>query len=127
MLSFSLLTSLSFSQVGVVVGMVIFGLVADRLGRRLGSITTNVLMLLGAIFLTAASPAPFPDGNRQQCDQFFWWIAVSYFVFGVGVGGEYPLSASIASERTMTSSDWIPTNCRRVPLEELHREARPSA
>ena len=102
MLSFSLLTSLSFSQVGVVVGMVIFGLVADRLGRRLGSITTNVLMLLGAIFLTAASPAPFPDGNRQQCDQFFWWIAVSYFVFGVGVGGEYPLSASIASERTMT-------------------------
>lgn len=89
------------SLVGVVVGMVIFGLLADRMGRRLGSITTNVLMLLGAIFLAAASPAPFPEGNERDCNTFFWWIAVSYFVFGVGVGGEYPLSASIASERTM--------------------------
>jgi len=89
------------SLLGIVVGMIAFGFAADTLGRRLGSIITNVLMLVSAIFLTAASPAPFPAGDDKACNQFFNWIFGAYFCFGVGVGGEYPLSASIASERTM--------------------------
>lgn len=91
------------SLAGIVAGMILFGFFADKLGRRLGSILTNSTMLLGAIFLTAASPAPFEMGDSAACEQFFWWIFASYFVFGIGVGGEYPLSASIASERTMKS------------------------
>ena len=97
------ITKLS-SLLGIVVGMIVFGLFADKMGRRLGSITTNIFMLIGAIFLTAASPAPFADGDQQACEQFFWWIFGAYFVFGVGVGGEYPLSASIASERTLKAN-----------------------
>jgi MFS family permease len=92
------------SLVGIIVGMLFFGFFADKMGRRVGSIATNVLMLAGAIMLTAASPAPFPDGDNQACHQFFWWIFGSYFCFGIGVGGEYPLSASIASERSIELS-----------------------
>ena len=44
------------SLVGIIVGMIFFSCVADSLGRRLGSCLTNVLMLVGAIMLTAASP-----------------------------------------------------------------------
>ena len=55
------------SLVGIIVGMLFFGFFADKMGRRVGSIATNVLMLAGAIMLTAASPAPFPDGDNQAC------------------------------------------------------------
>ena len=91
------------SLVGIIVGMIFFSCVADSLGRRLGSCLTNVLMLVGAIMLTAASPAPFEDGDTRACHQFFWWIFGSYLLFGIGVGGEYPLSASIASERSLAT------------------------
>ena len=89
------------SIAGLPAGMIIFGLLADVLGRRLGSICTITCTLLGAIFLTAASPAPFADGDYAACNQFFWWIFGAYFLFGIGVGGEYPLSASISSENSV--------------------------
>ena len=40
---------------GIIVGMIGFGLMADCLGRRLGSRLTVSLMLIGSILLTAAS------------------------------------------------------------------------
>lgn len=89
------------SIAGLPAVMIIFGLLADVLGRRLGSICTITCTLLGAIFLTAASPAPFADGDYAACNQFFWWIFGAYFLFGIGVGGEYPLSASISSENSV--------------------------
>lgn len=53
--SSSLLDSVSYSQIaGIIVGMVGLGFFADRVGRRVGSITTALIMLIGGILLTAS-------------------------------------------------------------------------
>ncbi|KAL7546307.1 hypothetical protein ACHAWF_009639 [Thalassiosira exigua] len=85
---------------GVMGGMVALGALANRIGRRRGSISTAALMAAGAACLTCASF--FLAGNP---DVLFPCMAGSLFLFGVGVGGEYPLSASSASERAMAKGE----------------------
>ena len=80
------------------VGMVTLGILANTIGRRKGSIITASLMALGATCLTMASMILSSDPSV-----LFPAMSLSLFVFGVGVGGEYPLSASSASERAMAT------------------------
>ncbi|GKY94574.1 hypothetical protein MPSEU_000423000 [Mayamaea pseudoterrestris] len=95
--SINLIQSLTYSVIiGVMCGMVGFGLLANRIGRRIGSIATASLMATGAIGLTLVSMLLVSHPKQLvQC------MVILLFVFGIGVGGEYPLSASSASERTM--------------------------
>jgi len=77
---------------GIICGMVGFGLMADCLGRRLGSRMTVSLMLLGSIMVTVA----FGVNIAGQ----FAMFNVGMFIFALGVGGEYPMAASSSSERS---------------------------
>eukprot|EP00891_Asterochloris_glomerata_P003210 jgi/Astpho2/3210/Aster-05736 len=77
--------------VGIILGMVTLGFIGDRIGRKWGSVTTASLMLLGAILLVSTS-SPSEKG-------FVIFFIVSQFVFGYGVGGEYPMAAGSATER----------------------------
>jgi len=89
--------SMTYSVIlGVMVGMVALGALANDIGRRLGSIITASLMALGAVCLTLSSVF-----LSDAPSALFPVMSLSLFVFGVGVGGEYPLSASSASERAM--------------------------
>jgi MFS family permease len=92
-----ILTPLTYSVViGVISGMLLLGFLANKMGRRRGSICTASLMCFGAAGLTA-SACLFTDNPVllfQMCSFFF-------AIFGVGVGGEYPLAAASASERSM--------------------------
>lgn len=76
--------------VGAVLGQLGFGIVADKVGRRLGFILTLALVITGSI----ASSLSFKAGpmNVLQC------LMIWRFILGVGVGGEYPLSATISAE-----------------------------
>lgn len=97
---------------GVITGMLVFGYLANRIGRRIGSIATASIMASGAVGLTIVS--------MTLCDQparLFQWLSVLLFVFGLGVGGEYPLSASLASEKSMV-------NLRKRQLEEQQRRQK---
>jgi MFS family permease len=92
-----LVHSLSYSVVmGVITGMLVVGSAANIIGRRNGSIATAVLMSGGATGLSLASVLAT---NHPQT--LLRWMSLFLFIFGVGVGGEYPLSASSASERAM--------------------------
>lgn len=99
-----LVHSLTYSVVlGVILGMVLLGYLANRIGRRSGSLLTASLMSGGAIAMAMVSILIFWTENGPQADRmvarWFRFLSVALFVFGVGVGGEYPLSASSASEK----------------------------
>ncbi|CAK0783592.1 hypothetical protein CVIRNUC_006791 [Coccomyxa viridis] len=71
--------------------MLSVGFIADRIGRKRGSIMTASIMFVGAVLLTA-SDAPTING-------LFLMFVIVQAIYGVGVGGEYPVASSSASER----------------------------
>ena len=93
----TLLNSLTYSVViGIIIGMVSIGILANKIGRRNGSITTATFMTMGSIGLALTSFLYNNDGEIMSHH-----LVTSLFLFGIGVGGEYPLSSSSASEKAM--------------------------
>ncbi|KAL0940211.1 major facilitator superfamily transporter [Colletotrichum truncatum] len=78
--------------IGMIVGMVLFGIVVDQLGRKTGAVATTVLLVIG-ITLSAASNGNSPTG-------MFWMLIIARGIAGVGAGGEYPVSGAGAAEAT---------------------------
>jgi len=75
---------------GAVIGQLFFGVFADFVGRRRIFIITLVLITVGALGSAASVDTPAFSVYQQ--------LAIWRFILGVGVGGEYPLSAAITSE-----------------------------
>lgn len=75
---------------GIIGGMLVLGLLADWIGRKWGSRLTSLIMVIGGIILSCAT------GDAQT---FLVVFLIGLFVFGFGVGGEYPLASSSAAER----------------------------
>lgn len=65
-------------------GALIFGRIADVMGRKTVYVTVAAIMIVGAI-LSAVAPN-------------FIWLVVARFVLGLGIGGDYPVSAVLMSE-----------------------------
>jgi len=88
---------------GIILGMILIGPSAQVIGRRYGSILTATLMTVGAIGLTCTAlwVSMVMDGDVSEST--VWSLTTSLFIFGIGVGGEYPLAASSASEKDMTA------------------------
>ena len=78
---------------GAIAGQLSFGFVGDALGRARGLQLTMALSILGALASAFAVPLS-PDAPSSV----FYFLAITRFVLGIGVGGVYPLSATIASE-----------------------------
>ena len=96
----ALTSSLSYSVVlGVIAGMITIGYLANHIGRRAGSILTASLMATGSIGMVVTSMI-----FSQHPQTLFQSMVLLLAIFGVGVGGEYPLSAASASEKCMTTS-----------------------
>lgn len=72
--------------VGMIVGMLGFGYVSDRLGRKSGAVLTTFILVLG-IALSAAS-----SGKDQL--GMFWMLVIARGIAGVGAGGYVQLSSS---------------------------------
>ena len=90
-----LLYSLTYSVVlGVITGMIVVGYLANTIGRRKGSIWTASVMSGGAFLLFLTSYISNPIWLYRS-------MSFLFFIFGLGVGGEYPLSACSASEKAM--------------------------
>jgi putative MFS transporter len=74
---------------GTLIGAVLGGLLADRIGRRK---TFNIMILIFAA-------TELVNGFAQSFD----WVVTSCFVMGIGVGGAVPVAFSIISEFTPAS------------------------
>jgi MFS family permease len=93
--------------IGIIVGQVLVGILGDWFGRRWGLIQDAIIMFLGLIMLVCSWGVHLNG----------WVIcyAWSLFFYGIGVGGEYPMTATAAMENA--------TGSGRVSTKEdrLHR------
>lgn len=82
---------------GIIIGQLSFGFVADKFGRVNAFLVTSGLTILGALMSAVVVDTGGSFGIVEQ-------LAVCRFVLGVGIGGEYPLSASVTAERSSDPS-----------------------
>jgi MFS family permease len=84
--------SISYSEfAGIMVGMVVFGALLDLIGRKRAGILTSLTMTVGIGGMTFFN-------NKASAQTLFVVFAAFFGLFGFGVGGEYPLTASGAAE-----------------------------
>jgi len=76
---------------GAIVGQLSFGVLGDFFGRKWTFLVSCVLIIFGAVL---SGCCVWTTGGFS----IFHQLALCRFVLGVGVGGEYPLAASIAAE-----------------------------
>ncbi|KAG6331725.1 hypothetical protein ID866_7362, partial [Astraeus odoratus] len=86
------LTSVAFA--GTVLGMLLFGWISDKLGRKFGMMTATAIV---AVFsgLSAAS-----TGANHSIHGMLVMLCACRFLLGIGVGAEYPCGSVSASEQT---------------------------
>jgi len=86
-----ILNSISYTEfAGLMIGMVSFGFIGDRMGLKNAGVLAALLGVIGVIVMTFMDS---PDLNTQ-----FLVYATFFGIFGLGVGGEYPLTAMSASQ-----------------------------
>mmetsp|Transcript_37909 Transcript_37909/g.98099 ORF Transcript_37909/g.98099 Transcript_37909/m.98099 type:complete len:471 (+) Transcript_37909:142-1554(+) len=81
----------SATLTGAVIGQVSFGILGDWFGRKWTFVATCALIIVGTI---ASGCCVWTDGPFKLVYQ----LSLCRLVLGVGVGGEYPLAATIAAE-----------------------------
>ena len=84
----SLIKSLVFA--GAITGQLTMGLAGDVLGRRRAMLLTNSFSIVGAL-----GTALFTWGSPST---MYAIMGACRFLLGVGVGGKYPLAASMSQE-----------------------------
>ena len=77
---------------GSLVGMLIFGLLADIYGRRKLYGLELIVVIFGTLGIVAASTGY--DGSMD----IIGWLIFWRFFMGMGIGAEYPLSAVLTAE-----------------------------
>lgn len=84
---------------GSCIGMVTFGYLADRYGRKRLYGVELVIGIVATLGLTQVSA-----GFDQKSMNAFAWIVWWRLILGIAIGAEYPLSALIAAEWSATST-----------------------
>lgn len=84
--------------IGMIIGMLFFGVIVDQLGRKTGAMATTALLVVGIVLSAAAS------GNSAE--GMLWMLIIARGIAGVGAGGEYPVSGAGAAEATDESDKY---------------------
>ncbi|KAH8646103.1 major facilitator superfamily domain-containing protein [Xylariales sp. PMI_506] len=93
--------------VGSVIGILVFGYLADRFSRKSGMLVTSGLVIIGSLMSTLALQV-------QGSSALLWYMTIARGAAGVGVGGEYPTSAAAALEGSNEHFD-----AHRGPIQVL--------
>eukprot|EP01060_Flectonema_neradi_P000317 TRINITY_DN10212_c0_g1_i2.p1 TRINITY_DN10212_c0_g1~~TRINITY_DN10212_c0_g1_i2.p1 ORF type:complete len:485 (+),score=54.93 TRINITY_DN10212_c0_g1_i2:60-1514(+) len=86
--------SRSIKLIGAMVGQISFGIIADKIGRKIACFLTLMLVVIGAMGSSQVSTIDTPFGSIH----IYWVLCLWQLILGIGVGGEYPLSASMSRE-----------------------------
>ena len=83
--------------IGSVIGQIIFGYYADKIGRKWMFVTSCSLTIFGSLASACV-------GNFTSIG-IYGWLTLTRFILGIGVGAEYPLSATITAENSTQGGD----------------------
>ncbi|KAI1381220.1 MFS general substrate transporter [Hypoxylon crocopeplum] len=83
---------------GTMIGMLIFGHLADRYGRKAVYGLELSIIVVATVGMTTAS-----SGHMNSMN-IYGWISFWRAMLGIGLGAEYPLSAIIVAEWSSTKS-----------------------
>ena len=81
------------ANIGNIIGQLSFGYLGDVFGRRFVYGNELIIGMVGLI-LTISLPNSIPTATGKML-WLFWWR----LVLGIGIGGDYPMSAAIMAER----------------------------
>lgn len=82
------------ANIGSVIGQFAFGYAADALGRK-AVYGKELLLIIIATILTLTTPT-----GSLSPEHSLIYLAIFRILLGIGVGGDYPMSASITSDRS---------------------------
>ncbi|KAF8073324.1 inorganic phosphate transporter [Lyophyllum atratum] len=82
------------ANIGSVIGQFAFGYAADALGRK-AVYGKELMLIIIATILTLTTPT-----GSLSPEHSLIYLAIFRILLGIGVGGDYPMSASITSDRS---------------------------
>ena len=83
------------ANIGNVIGQVLFGFLGDSFGRKFVYGKELIVAMVG-IILTIS----LPNHSVQPARNKMWWLFAFRIIMGIGIGGDYPMSAAIVAERS---------------------------
>jgi PHS family inorganic phosphate transporter-like MFS transporter len=78
--------------VGTIFGQLFIGMLGDRFGRRRVYGYELLILTVATILMSIVSKGALRSSSKLV------WIVAWRFSMGVGIGGDYPLSATIVAE-----------------------------
>ena len=83
------------ANIGNIIGQLSFGFMGDAFGRKFVYGKEMIIMIVGVI-LVISLPNHMGGPTRNK----FWYLFGMRVLMGIGIGGDYPMSASIVAERS---------------------------
>ena len=82
------------ANIGNIIGQLSFGFMGDAFGRRFVYGKEMIIMIIGVILVISLPNSIEPTRNKM------WYVFGFRILMGIGIGGDYPMSAAIVAERS---------------------------
>jgi PHS family inorganic phosphate transporter-like MFS transporter len=101
------------ANIGNVIGQISFGFLGDAFGRKFVYGKELIIAIIGIIMIISL-PVSGRKGLTKGVEKM-WWLFGFRLLLGIGIGGDYPMSAAIVAERSTIANrgrmlGWIFSN-----------------
>jgi PHS family inorganic phosphate transporter-like MFS transporter len=86
------------ANIGNVIGQIMFGFLGDAFGRKFVYGKELIIAIVGIVMIISL-PINGVKGLTKGVEKM-WWLFGFRLLLGIGIGGDYPMSAAIVAERS---------------------------